>query len=441
MSAGDLWISIALVVLFVLIGGVFAGTETALVSLRGTQLNQLERRGKRGRKAAQIARDPNRFLAAVQIGVTVTGFLSAAYGASAISPYLAPVLTDWGLSESAASSTSLIVLTLLIAYLSLVLGELVPKRFALQRQTAIALAVGPPLDKFARLMRPMIWVLSVSTNAVVRLLGGDPKATAEGVSDEELRDLVSQHEGFGKDEREILEDVLDSGTRTVTEVMRPRGDVSFVKGTDTVAEAIAYVRDLPYSRYPVTGETFDEILGFLHIRDLLDAALNPLNPQVTVASLARPVLELPGTNSVLPTLSLMRRERRHMAIVVDEYGGTDGIVTLEDLVEELVGDIWDEFDSPFVSRETAGAGDRLSDIDAGLSIEEFAEQTGVPVPEGPYETIAGYVLDHLGRLGEVGDHVQLGAYDVVVTAVDRRRIARVDLVPRVQPPHEEPADD
>ncbi|GAA2239588.1 hemolysin family protein [Rarobacter faecitabidus] len=428
----NLWVSIGLVIIFVLIGGVFAGTETALVSLRGSQLTQLERKGKRGQRAAGIAQDPNRFLAAVQIGVTVTGFLSAAYGASAIAPYLSPVLEKWGLSESTAATTSLIVLTLLIAYLSLVLGELVPKRFALQRQTSIALAVGPPLDRFARLMRPVIWVLSVSTNAVVRLLGGDPKAAAEGVSDEELRDLVSQHQGFGKDERAILEDVLDSGTRTVTEVMRPRGEVAFIKGTFTLPQAIDAVRDLPYSRYPVTGDTFDEILGFLHIRDLLDAALNADHQPTTIAALARPVLELPGTNSVLPTLSLMRRERRHLAIVVDEYGGTDGIVTLEDLVEELVGDIWDEFDAPVLASETPAGEHVLTGIDARLTIEEFAQRTGIEVPEGPYETIAGYVLQELGALAQVGDRVRLGNADIVVTEVERRRIARVDVVPRAQ---------
>ncbi|GAA2520073.1 hemolysin family protein [Rarobacter incanus] len=424
----ELWRSIVLVLVFIIVGGVFSGTETALVSLRASQLNQLARKGKRGQKAANLARDPNRFLAAVQIGVTVAGFLSAAYGASAISPFVTPLLVGWGMPQGAAASTTLIVLTLVIAYLSLVLGELVPKRFALQRQSTIALAVGPPLDKFARLMRPAIWVLSVSTDAVVRLLGGDPRAKSEDISDDELRDMVSQHKGFGKDERTILEDVLDSGTRTVSEVMRPRADVSFIKGTLTVAEAIEVVRALPYSRYPVTGETFDEIVGFLHIRDLLAAALNPADTHDTVAGLARAVLELPGTNPVLPTLSLMRRERRHMAIVVDEYGGTDGIVTLEDLVEELVGDIWDEFDSPTVIREAGPAANPLAGVDARVSIEDFTDRTGLPVPEGPYETIAGYVLAKLGALAKVGDSVPLGAYRIVVTKVEGRRIARLDVV-------------
>ncbi|SNS97087.1 putative hemolysin [Micrococcales bacterium KH10] len=423
-----MWFSVILVLLFIFIGGVFAGTETALVSLRASQITQMERRSARGSRAAAVAKDPNRFLAAVQIGVTVAGFFSAAYGATAIAPFVTPLLTDWGLSQNAANTTALVVLTLVIAYLSLVLGELVPKRFALQRQVAIATAVGPPLDKFATLMRPVIWLLSVSTNAVVKLLGGDPKAKSEEVSDEELRDMVAEHEGFGVDERAILADVIDSGSRTVTEVMRPRHDVAFVPASATLAEAIAHVQNLPYSRYPVIGESFDDIVGFLHIRDLLDAAMETKNPTLHVGRLARPVLELPGTNSVLPTLTLMRRERRHMAIVVDEYGGTDGIVTLEDLVEELIGDIWDEFDTPASGVADSHEAGMLTNVDAGISIEEFAEVTGIELPDGPYETVAGYIMTHLGRLGQVGDAVPIGSWLIEVTEVDKRRISRVDVV-------------
>ncbi|MBD8080401.1 hemolysin family protein [Cellulosimicrobium arenosum] len=434
MDSGT-WTNIALVLLFVLVGGVFAGTEIALVSLRESQVAQLAKQSPRGARVASVARDPNRFLAAVQIGVTVAGFFSAAYGASTLAPDLAPVLEGLGLSESLASTVALVLLTLVVAYLSLVLGELVPKRIALQRSAPVALAVAPPLDRFATLMRPVIWLLSRSTDAVVRLVGGDPSARSEEMSEDELRQLVLDHEDLPEDERQILGDVFEAGSRSLAEAMTPRADVAFLPAASSLADAAREVASGPYSRYPVTGEDFDDIIGFLHVRDLLgpepwaEGAVGTAGPQEvrprTVRDVVRPVLELPATNTVLPTMSRMRREGVHIAVVVDEYGGTDGIVTLEDLVEELVGDIRDEYDphEPSAAREHAGA----TSVDAGQTIEEFARRTGVSLPDGPYETVAGFVIADLGRLAGVGDHVDVGDHRLTVTDVARRRIVRVDV--------------
>jgi len=410
-------INLLLVVAFILVGGVFAGTEIALVSLRDGQINAIAERGPRGARVARVARDPNRFLAAVQIGVTVAGFFSAAYGASTLAPDFAPVLERAGLGEGAASTASVILLTLFIAYLSLVLGELVPKRLALQRSQGVAYVVGGPLDRFAILMRPVVWLLSASTNGIVRLFGGNPAATSEELSDEELRFLVDKHEGLAEDERKILTDVFDAGDRSLSAVMRPRRDVRFLAIDCSVAEAVDAAMSHPYSRFPVTGTSQDDIRGFLHVRDLLGA-----DPHRGIRGLTRDILHLPATNRVLPSLARMRDEGRHIAVVVDEYGGTDGIVTLEDLVEELVGDIRDEYDE--VAPETAP-----DVVDAGLTIEEFVRQTGVPLDDGPYETVAGYVMNRLGRLADVGDTVVVGDHQLVVTEVDRHRITRVSVRP------------
>ena len=249
--------SLVLVIAFVLVGGVFAATEIALVSLRESQVAQIEQRGVRGARVAAVARDPNRFLAAVQIGVTVAGFFSAAYGGSTLAPDVAPYLVDLGLGNDAADTIALVAMTLLIAYLSLVLGELVPKRLALQRSAGSLVITAPVLDRFATLMRPMIWLLSISTNALVRLLGGDPHATSEQVSHEELRDIVTTHEGLGDDERQILTDVFAATRSTLKEVMRPRGEVAFLKQDTPLIEAAGWVRDRPYSRYPVIAESFE----------------------------------------------------------------------------------------------------------------------------------------------------------------------------------------
>jgi putative hemolysin len=422
---GDLLFNISLVIAFVLIGGVFAATEMALVTLRESQVNALAARGKRGQRVAALARNPNTFLSAVQIGVTVAGFASAAYGASSIAPSVAPLFVSVGLAEPLALTVATVVLTLVIAYLSLVLGELVPKRLAIQRNAQFAYAVAPVLNGFAVLMRPVIWLLSVSTNALVRLLGGDPHKAGEELSEEELRDIVSSHQGLPEEERRILDDVLSLRGRQVSEVMRPRPEVVALDYGDTVGAAAARVRDLPYSRYPVVDQSIDDITGFVHVRDLFeavsDASDGPLEP------LVRPIPYLPSTARVLPTLTGMRAAGDQIAVVVDEYGGTDGIVTLEDLVEEVVGEIFDEYDTdaaPGDLTETGGT------VDGRLNLQDFEEATGLTLPRGSSDTIAGYVLERLGRLAVVGDTIDVDGATLKVTALDRRRIAELLVTPK-----------
>lgn len=421
---GDLWWNIALVVVFVLIGGVFAATEMALVTLRESQLNAIAARGRRGAKVAALARNPNTFLSAVQIGVTVAGFASAAYGAASIAPSVTPLLVGMGLAEPVAATMATIGLTLVIAYLSLVLGELVPKRLAIQRNAQFAYVVAPVLDGFAVLMRPVIWLLSVSTNALVRMLGGDPNKTADELSDEEIRDIVTSHQGLPEDERRILDDVLSLRGRQVSEVMRPRPEVVALDDGTTVADALERTRDLPYSRYPVADTSIDDIVGFVHVRDLFDAASDEASKPV--AGLVRDIPYVPATARVLPTLTSLRARGHHIAVVVDEYGGTDGIVTLEDLVEEVVGEIFDEYDTA----ETVVVGSDA--IDGRLNLQEFEERTGIELPRGSSDTIAGYVIEQLGRLAVVGDTVDIPSATLQVTALDRRRIATVRLLARAE---------
>lgn len=430
---------VALVLVFILVGGVFAATELALVSLRGTQLSALAEGSARGRRVAQVAADPNRFLAAVQIGVTVAGFFSAAFGASTLAEHLTPVLVDRGLGEGAAEAVAVVVLTLVIAYFSLVLGELVPKRVALQKSTTVAVAVGPTLDRFASLMRPVVWLLSVSTNALVRLLGLDPTARGEEMTESEIRTLVADHTAIPADERALLDDVFAATDRTLTEVMTPRRDVTFLSGQLLLTEAVEQLRAAPFSRFPVIGEGFDDVLGYVHVRDVFQEALAPGETTGVVADVTREVVLVPGTARLLPTMSLLRRSGQHLAVVVDEYGGTDGIVTLEDLVEEVVGEIHDEYD--LAQRAIHLVRDGVADIDAGITIEEVGELTGVTLPDGPYETLAGYVLSRLGRLGRVGDTVEIDDHVLTVTEVNGLRIARVTVAASPEVVDEDPDAD
>ena len=287
--------------------------------------------------------------------------------------------------------------------------------------------MGPPLDRFARLMRPVVWVLSASTNGVVRLLGMDPRAGGDEISEEELRGIVIGFEGLAPDEKQILGDVLDAGDRSLAEVMRPRPEVAFIRADLSVEEACDVVASGSYSRYPVIGENFDDVLGFLHVRDLLRAPHG-----ARVRDLMREILLLPSTNRLLPALSLMRREGVHIAVVVDEYGGTDGIVTLEDLVEELVGDIRDEYDDDQPAHIVAVDG--VMRVDARLTIEEFEEESGVELTDGDYETAAGFVLDQLGRLARVGDEIVVGSVTFRVAVVEGRRILALDVIPQNSDP-------
>ncbi|MBB3156983.1 putative hemolysin [Microbacterium proteolyticum] len=412
----DLALNIVLVVVFVLIGGVFAATEMALVTLRESQVNALAARGKRGQKVADLARNPNTFLSAVQIGVTVAGFASAAYGASSIAPSVTPLFENLGLEPGMAATVSTIALTLVIAYLSLVLGELVPKRLAIQRNAAFAYTVAPVLNGFAKLMRPVIWLLSLSTNVLVRLLGGDPNKTGEELTEEELRDIVSSHEGLPADERRILDDVLSLRGRHVSEVMRPRPEVVTLDAGGTIAEARETVRDLPYSRYPVAEQSIDDVVGFVHVRDLSDDTERPLS------AVMREIRYIPSTARVLPTLTAMRADGSHIAVVVDEYGGTDGIVTLEDLVEEVVGEIFDEYDT---DAEQPLAEGEHGVVEGRLNLQDFEEATGVTLPRGAADTVGGFVVERLGRLARVGDTVEVDGATLKVSAVERRRVAEL----------------
>ncbi|RAG81718.1 hypothetical protein DN069_31370 [Streptacidiphilus pinicola] len=410
-----------LVLVFIIIGGIFNVAEISLISLREGQIRALAERGtKRATRAAHLAADPNRFLASVQVGVTCMGFLSAAFGADTLAKKLSPLFVRWGLDSGVADALALVLLTLLISYISLVLGELTPKRIGLQRAESIALTAAPLVDVISRVLRPVIWLLSVSTNLMVRLLGGDPQAGRNAMSSEELRGLVAASTELGSDERRLIGEVFTAGERQLREVMVPRTEVTFLDASQSVAEVRDEVRAYPHSRYPVVDGSYDLVVGFVHVRDLYRA-----DAVGTVRDIARPVKLLPATKRVLPSMSEMRHEGHHLAIVVDEYGGTAGIVSLEDLVEEVIGEIRDEYDSQELSTTRRLAGGSI-EVDGLLNLGDFEEETGVELPEGPYETVAGYVVAELGRLPLVGDRITtVDGYALEVARLDGRRVDRV----------------
>ncbi|MGJ3508634.1 hemolysin family protein [Enemella sp. A6] len=414
---GEVIGNIALILLFVVIGGVFAAAEMALVSLRESQVKQLATRGKRGRAVQRITDDPNLFLSAVQIGVTLMGFLSAAFGGATLANDVAPGLEKIGVPDTISNGVALVLVTIAISYVSIVLGELSAKRLAMQRAESFAMVLGPMVDGLARLARPVIWFLGISTNLVVRLLGGDPNASREEVTDEEIRAMLSGSRTLGDVERRILDDVFDAGERSLREVMVPRTEVEFLASDLPAYKAVRQVRGAPHSRYPVTGESADDVIGFVHVRDLFDPEV--ADRSVPVGELVRPVLNLPMTVRVLFALAEMRRRSAHLAIVRDEYGGTAGIVTMEDLFEELVGDITDEYDEPTVP--VILPGDGTAEVDGLTSLEDFADQFNLVLEEGPYDTVAGWFMALQGKLPALGDEVEA----TLATVSDREVLKRV----------------
>jgi len=436
---------VALIFVFILIGGVFAAAEMALVSLRESQVRQLSGRGRRGQTVARLTAEPNRFLSAVQIGVTLSGFLSAAFGGATLSDNFAETLVGWGMPPTLAPPLALVLITLVISYFSIVLGELTAKRLAMQRAESFAMALAPLVNAIATITRPVIWFLGVSTNVVVRVLGGDPGASREEVTDEELRHMVGSSQTLGEQERLIVDEVFTASEISLREAMVPRTEVAFLSGDMPAYRAIREVQGQPHSRYPVIGEDVDDVLGFLHLRDLIE--LDPIQRNTAISQLVRPVVSFPQTVKILRALTEMRQSKAHLAIVRDEYGGTAGIVTMEDLVEELIGDITDEFDRE-VAATTANL-DSSVDLDGLMTLAGFAEETGFELPDGPYDTVAGCVMAQLGRLPQVGDACELdlhpvGAeeaaparFELRVTELDGRRAARLRLTLRPGPPGDE----
>jgi putative hemolysin len=428
------WVSLAIVLLLVLVEAAFVASEMALVTLREGQISALAAQDKRGQRIADLVSNPNRFLSAVQIGVTTTALLSSAYGAVTLSDSLSNWLRDSGMSNQPAQILGFLVVTLSIAYITLVVGEIAPKRIALQRAEGTAHLVAPTIERFAALMRPVIWLLSVSTDLAVRLFGGDPNVGRESISENELRDLVVGHEALTREERKLIDDVFEAGERQVREIMVPRTEVEFFDAAWSATKARRQAQESSHSRFPVVRGSHDDVIGFVHVRDLFTAGSGQQRG-TKIGDLVRDVAMIPATKPLLPAMSEMRRGGDHLAVVVDEYGGTAGIVTLEDLIEELIGDIRDEYDVTDDEAKRLRGGD--VEVDGLLNLDDFADATEVELPDGPYETVAGAIMATLGRLPKVNDAVELGNIRLKVTKMDGRRIARVRVTVLADDPGEQ----
>lgn len=406
------------VVVAVLIGlnAAFAGTELALVSLRETQINDLERRSRAGASLARLARQPNRFMATIQIGITLAGLLASATAAVSLAR---PLEGRLGFFGAAAAPVSVVIVTLVLAYFTLVIGELAPKRIAMQRAEAWGMVMARPLGALAAVTRPVVALLSVSTDVVVRLAGGDPRVRTAEVTVEELREMVALHRTFTPEQRRIVDGAFEILERRLDEVLVPRRDV-FVLDTDLdAADALVALRDSGHSRAPVASErNLDRVTGTVHLRDLVAVQ------GVPVGEVAAPIPAFPGAATALAVLRELQDQRRQMALVVNEHGGAIGIVTVEDLVEEMVGEIYDEVDREPVTVQISDDGTMT--LPGRFPIHDLAE-IGVDLPAGEYVTVAGLILHRLQRIPQVGDVIEVEGWEVRIVALERHSIRAVEL--------------
>jgi putative hemolysin len=403
----------------ILLNAAFVAAEYGLVTSRRTRIRELEREGnRRARAVLRITGDPPRFIAAMQLGVTITSLAIGALGEPLFAHFFEPWL---------ATFVAVIFSLLIITYLHVVIGELVPKGIALGHPERTALTLSGPVRAFFTVFRPLIWLLQRSSEAVLGLLGQKPPGAEDNAhSEAELRMLLSSSAQQGEiaiGEQEMLYKVFDFADKEVADVMVPRPEVVALSVELPPAEALKIVLDHPFTRYPVYRETIDEIVGILHVRDLVQAMNHPEVERIDLEELLRPATMVPETKDLAALLSEFRRSNQHMAIVLDEYGAVEGIVTLEDLLEEIVGEIEDEFDLPDETVEQVD--DDTIRIDGTFSIDDFNEQFQVELPIEDYHTVAGFVFGQLGRVAEPGDEV---AHDGIVFHVDSVEGQRIDRI-------------
>ena len=424
------FLRIVAVLLLILGNAVFVAAEYALVSVRRTRLDELSEKGSPGaRTALKLLDEPTRFIGVIQLAITIFGILTGAIGEPLISHFFDPIMP-----KGVAFALSFLILT----YFSVTLGELIPKAAALQVSEPLAVIIARPLDLLATVLWPLVWVLQRTAELGTRALGMNiAPAGALAHNEEDIRRILAGAEEAGviaEQEEEMLYKIFDFAEKEATNVMVPRPEVVALSAEMSPEDALAAVIDSPYTRYPVYRGSLDTVIGILHVRDLFSAVHE--NLPVRLEELLRPVHIVPETKDLAALLAEFRKANQHMAVVVDEYGQTQGIVTLEDLLEEIVGEIEDEYDLPDESVERID--ETTIRIDGTFPIDDFNEEFGQQLDQEDFHTMAGFVFGLLGRAPEAGDRIEVPglAFEVVDVAGTRIERLQVEFVAVL-----EPADD
>lgn len=435
----DIALSITVTLVLTLVNGYFSMSEMALSTARKVLLDhEAERGDEKAATAAAVTEDPGSFLAAIQVAITLVGFFSSAFAATNLSEPLAATFVGLGMSELIATPLAPILITLLVSYVSIVCGELVPKRIAMADAESVAKRVAGPIRAFSVLARPLVWLTAASANALATLLHIASAEDRQNVSEDELRYMVTDVEELTDEEKSMIHDVIDLGDTKAREVMVPRVDMCAVEDGTALRDVLDVMRKTGFSRVPVYHGSVDHVVGIAHIKDLLRPVLDQRAEGDKVSRHMRQATYIPDTKDILPLLTEMQAAREQMVIVVDEYGGTAGVITIEDIVEEVVGEIEDEFDPDNKYLTELSTGEWL--VDGRFPIDDAIE-LGWPIDDSDeYETIAGFVLEQFDRLPRPGDILEVAGYTFVVQTIRRRRISTLRVrAPQATPERDEDA--
>lgn len=430
MESDSILPQLLLQLVLIAVNALFAATEIAVISLNETKVRRMAEGG--DRKAAKMLRmvtEPTGFLSTIQICITLAGFLGSAFAADNFSDKLVNWLINdcevSGVSPSALDTISVIIITLVLSYFTLVLGELVPKRIAMKRSESIARTVSGLMIAMTAALRPIIWLLTVSTNGVLRLCGIDPEDNAEEVSEEEIIMMLDEGEEAGSiesGEKELIKNVFSLNDTTAEDVMVHRSQVTFLRRDDTRDALLNKIAESGYSRFPVYGENIDDIVGILYAKTYLTAQSK--GERCEMKDFLMPPRFVHASTHINRILLDMQREHAHMAVVVDDYGGVIGIITLEDILEELVGEIWDESDE--VIENIRERSDGSYDINGSTRLSDMCESIGCSI-DSEADTVGGWVTEMLGGIPESGESFECGGMHVTVESTDKRRVLKVNV--------------
>lgn len=433
----DVAISIIVTFLFTLANGFFSASEMAVVNAKRAVLEpEADEGDKRAKSAIDLSSDSGQFLATIQVAITLVGFGSSAFAATSLSDPLAELLIGFGIPTGIAGNVAVVAITLIVAYFSTVIGELVPKRIALSDAESVAKSVAGPIRGFMHIAAPLVWLTSKSADGLSTLLGIKSADDRQDVSEEEIKYMVTDSEELSDEEKSMIHDVIDLGDTIAREVMIPRVDMTSVEDSSTLNRVLAIMRRTGYSRIPVYHGSVDRVIGIAHIKDIIIPILDEGKGEASVADFVRTATYVPDTKDIIPLLSEMQTSHDQMVIVVDEYGGTAGVLTIEDIVEEIVGEIEDEFDPD--NKYLTKLSDRDWLVDGRFALDD-AMDLGWPVEDNEeYETIAGYILELADKVPHPGDVFTKDGYTFRVQSMRGRRVSLLRVT--APEPEEFPAE-
>lgn len=428
-----MFFEIFILVMLISLNAFFATSEMALISLNDNKIRFMAGEGnKKAKKIVRLLNEPSKFLATIQIGITLAGFLASAFASQSFADRLVVLLQAAGVQVSSGilKPISVTVITILLSYFTLVFGELVPKRIAMQKSEQISMFVVGPLNILAFMTSPFVKLLTASTNFFIRISGGNPNADQEKVTEEEIRMMIDVGEENGtihETEKEIINNVFEFDDKIASEIMTHRTEIAAISIDTQLDDIVNLINIEKYTRIPVYEDSIDNIIGILHVKDLIQFLHKKNTDQFDVKNLIRIPYFVPESKRLNDLLKELQVNKTHMVVVIDEYGGTAGIITVEDLLEEIVGNLFDEYDEEEIEYEKID--DATYIFDGAISLEIVEKLIDVDLPVDEYETLSGYIIGQLGKIPKEGERpvVELDNLVFKVEKIEEKRISRVKI--------------